>query len=302
MKKIFFLFITGLSISALHSQEISDAVRYGQDNLTGTARFRAMSGAFGAVGGDLSALSVNPAGSAIFNNNQIGITFSNQTVKNNSNYFGTETSEKDNSFILNQAGGVFVFHDHNPNNNWKKIAIGTTYENTNNFNSDVFSAGTNPRNSIDQYFLTYANNSNGGAPVPQELVNTKPGESITDLYRYLGSNLPNGQYPNLSGFSAQQAFLGYQGYVINPEDANNPNSRYNSSVPAGGNYYQENEIYSRGYNSKLSFNIATSYKDRIYFGANLNVHITDYRRSSSFYEDNTKKPLETNETVSNLTF
>ncbi|TDP02367.1 OmpP1/FadL family transporter [Flavobacterium sp. 245] len=275
MKKIFFLLITGLSICALHSQEVSDAVRYGQDNLTGTARFRAMSGAFGAVGGDLSSLGVNPAGSAIFNNNQIGITFSNQTVKNNSNYFGTETSEKDNSFILNQAGAVFVFKDHNPNSNWKKIAIGTTYENTNNFNSDVFSAGTNPRNSIDQYFLTYAN----GIPL-----NVITGVPYRDMF-----------------YDEQQAYFGYQGYIINPVSTDGNNTQYTSNVPAGGNYYQENEIYTRGYNSKLSFNIATSYKDRIYFGANLNVHITDYRRSSSFYEDNSN-PLEAGETISNLRF
>jgi hypothetical protein len=39
-------------------------LRYSQDNLNGTARFRAM-GAFGALGGDLSSLNVNPAGSAI---------------------------------------------------------------------------------------------------------------------------------------------------------------------------------------------------------------------------------------------
>lgn len=301
MKKILFLFITGLTVSVSHSQEVSDAVRYAQDNLTGTARFRAMSGAFGAVGGDLSSLSVNPAGSAIFNNNQVGVSFSNQNIKNNSNYFGTQTSDKENSFILNQAGGVFVFNDHNPNNNWKKIAIGATYENTNNFDNSVFSAGTNPTNSIDKYFLAYANTGNGKNPVPQEFVNTAPNESITDLYRYLGSNLPNNQYPNLSGYSAQQAMLGYQGYVINATDPNNPNSTYTSNVPAGGKYYQENEVYTSGYNSKVSFNIATSYKDRIYLGANLNVHVTDYRRTSSFYEAN-DNPLVPEETISNLRF
>ncbi|WP_035647758.1 OmpP1/FadL family transporter [Flavobacterium sp. ASV13] len=276
MKKIFFLFTIGLSFSALHSQEVSDAVRYAQDNLTGTARYRAMSGAFGAVGGDLSALAVNPAGSAVFNNNQIGVTFSNQTKKNNSNYFGTETSDKDNSFILNQAGGVFVFHDHNPKNNWKKIVIGATYENTNNFNNDIFSAGTNPRNSIDQYFLTYAN----GIPL----------ENITNIpYR--------DQY-----YDEQQAYFGYRGkviYPVNPNDINN--TQYVSGVPAGGNYYQENEIYTTGYNSKLSFNIATSFQDILYLGANLNVHITDFRRSSSFYEDNSN-PLQAGETISSLRF
>jgi hypothetical protein len=300
MKKILFLFITGLTFSVSHSQEVSDAVRYAQDNLTGTARFRAMGGAFGAVGGDLSSLTVNPAGSAIFTNNQTGVTFSNQSIKNNSNYNGTQTSDKENSFILNQAGGVFVFNDRNPNNNWKKIAIGATYENTNNFNNEVFSAGVNP-NSIDGYFLAYANNSNGGAPVPQQFVNLEPGESISDLYGFLGANLPNSQYPNLSGYSAQQAMLGYQGFIINPEDATNPNSPYVTNIPSGEKYYQENSVYTSGYNSKVSFNIATSYKDKIYFGANLNVHVTDYRKSTTFYEFN-DNPLVPRETISNVTF
>ena len=275
MKKILFLIITGLTVSVSHSQEVSDAVRYSQDNLTGTARFRAMSGAFGAVGGDLSAISVNPAGSAIFNNNQVGITLSNQDIKNNSNYFGTNTSEKENSFLLNQAGGVFVFKDNNPNNSWKKIAIGVSYENTNNFNNRIFSAGTNPTNSIDKYFLAYAN----GIPLGD----------IT-------------QIPYADQFyDEQQAYFGYKGYVINPVSATDGNTQYTSNVPAGGNYYHENEVYTSGYNSKLSFNIATSFKDRLYLGANLNVHITDYRRSSSFYENN-NQPLTSEETISNLRF
>jgi hypothetical protein len=42
-----------------------------------------------------------------FNNNED--TLSNNDIKNNSNYFGTATTEKSNSFDINQAGGVFVF-------------------------------------------------------------------------------------------------------------------------------------------------------------------------------------------------
>lgn len=301
MKKIVFLLITGLSFGVSHSQEVSDAVRYAQDNLTGTARFRAMGGAFGAVGGDLSSLSVNPAGSAIFANNQTGVTLSNQSIKNNSNYFGTHTSDDKNSFLLNQAGAVFVFHDRNPNSNWTKIAIGASYENTNNFDNNTVSVGTNLNNSIDEYFLTYANNGNNGGPVPQNLIGLGNNQSIGNLYSFLGSNLPNSQYPNLSGYSAQQAMLGYEGRVIIADNINNPNSGYKTNVPAGGNYYQENEVYETGYNSKVSFNIATSYKDRLYLGANLNVHVTDYRRTSTFYEDN-DKPLVAGETISSLRF
>ena len=274
MKKIVFLLISGLTFSVSYSQEVSDAIRYAQDNLTGTARFRAMGGAFGAVGGDLSSLSVNPAGSAIFTNNQVGVTFSNQNIKNNSNYFETQSSDKENSFILNQAGGVFVFNNRNPNSDWKKITIGATYENTNNFNNNVFSKGTNKYNSVDRYFLDYADG------IPLDVIGL--------------------DYENLD-YNEQQAHLGYFGHVINPLTEDADNTQYSTNVPTGGNYDQTNEIYTRGYNSKLSFNIATSYKDRIYFGANLNVHVTDYRRSTSYFEEN-RNPLEPTETISYLRF
>ncbi len=275
MKKYLFLLMTGFTFSVAQSQEITDAMRYAQDNLNGTARFRAMSGAFGALGGDLSSLNINPAGSAVFSNNQIGVTLSSYNTKNNSNYFGTETTEKKNSFDLNQAGGVFVFNNRNSNSNWKKFSVGVNYDNINNFNNSLFSAGTNPNNSVDGYFLSYAD----GVPL--------------DV-------LENSSYGSLD-HGAQQAFLGYQGYVINPVSTNPTNTQYTSNVPAGGNYYQENTISTSGYNGKLSFNAATSYKDKLYIGVNLNSHFTDYRQSSSFYEEN-NAPLTSDYTVTNLSF
>ncbi|MBG6112167.1 hypothetical protein IWX84_003067 [Flavobacterium sp. CG_9.10] len=276
MKKYLFLLLTGFTFSVAQSQEISDAMRYAQDNLNGTARFRAMGGAFGALGGDLSAINVNPAGSAIFANNQMAITLSNYDTKNNSNYFGTSTTEKNNSFDLNQAGGVFVFNSGNPSSDWKKFALSVNYDNVNNYNNSSFSAGTNPNNSVANYFLSYAN----GVPL-----------NVLDNSSY--ASLDNG---------AQQALLGYQGFVINAVDDNNPNNtQYTSNVPAGGNYYQENSIVSSGYNGKLSFNAATSYRDKFYIGLNLNSHFTDYRKSSRFYEDN-DNALDANYKIKRLSF
>ena len=291
MKKQLFLLFIGFTFSLTQAQEITDALRYSQDNLNGTSRFSAMSGAFGALGGDLSSLNVNPAGSAVFSNNQMAVTISNNGIKNNSNYFGTKTTEKDNSFDLNQAGGVFVFKTQDPKNDWKKIALAINYEKTNNFNNSLFSGGTNPTNSVADYFLSYANRNGGISLTNLQLQN---GESKSDLYNYLGSNY---------GFGAQQAFLGYQGYIIDAAGSYNEttNRNYVSLVPTNSNYYQENSISTNGYNGKLSFNAATSYKDEFYLGINLNSHFTDYTQSSSFYEDN-DAPLTSEYTVSKLRF
>jgi hypothetical protein len=60
MKNIYFL--SRRFYGAAQSQEITDALRYSQDNLNGTARFRAM----GCIWRSWrSSLNVNPAGSAI---------------------------------------------------------------------------------------------------------------------------------------------------------------------------------------------------------------------------------------------
>jgi long-subunit fatty acid transport protein len=149
------------------------------------------------------------------------------------------------------------------------------YENTNNFDNSVFSAGTNPTNSVASYFVSYAN----GVPL--------------DV-------LENSNYGELD-HGGQQAYLGYQAYIINPITTLPSNTQYNSNITAGGNYYQENSIYTTGYNGKLSFNAATSYKNKLYLGINLNSHFTDFTQNSSFYESN-NNPLNTDYTVKNLRF
>ncbi|NDP28620.1 MAG: transporter [Flavobacterium sp.] len=275
MKNYLFLLFAGFIFSVAQSQEITDAMRYSQDNLNGTARFRAMGGAFGALGGDMSAINVNPAGSAIFANNQLTVTLSSFNKKNDSNYFGTTTSDSNNSFDMNQAGGVFVFKNQNPSTNWKKFSMAINYDNTNDFDNSVFSAGSNPTNSVANYFLSYAN----GVPL---------------------SVLQDSNYSELD-HGGQQAYLGYQAFVIDPANDVPTNNNYVSNATPGGKYYQENSIYSNGYNGKLSFNAATSYKNKLFIGLNLNSHFTDYVHSSSFYESN-NNPLNANYTVTTLRF
>lgn len=275
-KNLLLLLAAGITFSTAHSQEIKDAMRFAQSELQGTARFTSMSGAFGALGGDLSSLNINPAGSAVFNNNQFASTIGFYDTKNNSNYFKTSTSASENSFDLNQAGGVFVFKTRNPNSDITKFSMAINYENTNNYDNSLFSAGVSPIHSVDRYFISYANG------VPLQL-------------------LRDGNYNDLD-HGAQQAFLGFQGYIINPVNNNDNNILYVSNVRSGGNYYQENSTYSSGHNGKLIFNSAVEIKDFLYFGLNLNSHFTDYVNTTNFYESN-KNTSDTHfDGVTNLNF
>jgi hypothetical protein len=274
MKKYISFFGLLLCANAVQAQDIQDAFRYSQDNITGTARFRGMGGAFGALGGDFSSININPAGSSVYINNQVGFTLSSNAIKNDSDYFGKRATDKDRSTQINQAGGVFVFENVSETSNWKKLTLALNYENTNNFDNSTFTFGSNPTNSIDKYFLFYANaNQNRGG--------------------ILQGVLRDAKFEDLS-YEDQQAVLGYQAYILSPialpnvtPDYLNPNiNSYNSAIPAGGNYFQQNEVVSSGYNGKFSFNASGLYKDKLYVGINLNSHFTEFRRSSRFFESN----------------
>ena len=80
--KRFLTFIMVLACFVASGQIIDDVVRYSTENTLGTARFQAMGGAFGALGGDLSAINVNPAGSAVFNYSQFSVNGSNYNRNN----------------------------------------------------------------------------------------------------------------------------------------------------------------------------------------------------------------------------
>ena len=74
-KKIFTvlaIFVNGLTSFA---QDTYDAARFASSDLNGTARFVGMGGALSALGGDISVMGTNPAGTALFRKNEASFTF-----------------------------------------------------------------------------------------------------------------------------------------------------------------------------------------------------------------------------------
>ena len=67
MNKITYLVSSLLIVSSsLFAQGEVDALRFSREGLYGTARAMSMGGAFGALGGDQSALAINPAGIGVY--------------------------------------------------------------------------------------------------------------------------------------------------------------------------------------------------------------------------------------------
>ncbi|MBO3099773.1 OmpP1/FadL family transporter [Gelidibacter pelagius] len=271
MKKLNLLFIAALSMSSIMAQDITDAVRYSQDEVQGTARFRSMSGAFGALGGDMSAVSINPAGSSIFTTSHASISVSNLGTKNDINYFNGASSSSDSKFDLNQTGAAFVFNNTNPNSPWKKFSLGVAYDKISNFENSWNVRGVNTNSkSIGDYFLGHAQ----GLRLDQ--ISALDNESLSTAYSEIN---------RLYGFANQQAFLGYESYILEPGMDTDDNTSYTSNIV--GNNFDQGYIYAAsGFNGKFSFNASTQYGDNFYFGLNLNSHFINYDKFTDIHETN----------------
>ena len=129
------------------AQNEIDALRYSQNFPTGSARFTAMGGAFGALGGDFSTLSQNPAGIAIYRKSEITFT---PSVFNNSAeavHYGNSAFGNKSNFNFGNAGIVITFPT-GDNSGWVSSNIGFGYNHMNNFNSRVSIDGVNNESSL----------------------------------------------------------------------------------------------------------------------------------------------------------
>ncbi|MFD0796813.1 OmpP1/FadL family transporter [Maribacter chungangensis] len=253
--KRYLTFILAFLCVFASAQNINDVLRYGTEEIQGTARFQSMGGAFGALGGDLSALNINPAGAAVFNNTLVTFSGTFFATDNQVNYFGTQTNSNVNETNINQVGGVFVFNNTNQNSDWKKFSLALNYDLARNFENSYLVSGRSNQG-IDSYFLNFAQ----GTPLGAILLDD--GELIENGYLDIGAN---------GGFSDQQAFLGYYGGVLDPLDDDPETDQYISNA-SYANVDQQLQRSSIGYNSKFTANIASQYKDKLYLGASLNFH------------------------------
>ena len=104
-----FLAILG-SICEVNAQSVTDAISYSTLEVGGTARTIAIGGAIGALGGDFSVISTNPAGLAIYRTSEIvftpgfNLTGTTAQLREGNN---ASAKENKNNFKLNNLGLVF---------------------------------------------------------------------------------------------------------------------------------------------------------------------------------------------------
>src|SRR6476620_8866645 len=163
MKKIISLTLA-LSIGCIvtvSAQTPEEALRLGWNTPGGTARYRAIGGAMGSLGGDITAAYVNPAGLGLYKTNELVLTpgFSFSNIK--SEFRGTNGSAKKAAFDFGTTG--FVWGWSQRYGNWKSKALSLSINRTANFNNTVHYKGQNDLSSFSETFAEEFSNS--GLPI-----------------------------------------------------------------------------------------------------------------------------------------
>jgi hypothetical protein len=147
MKRILTFAILIASTYTVFSQSFNHndlGILFSDDDNYGTARLEAMSGAFGALGGDVSAFGINPAGSAVAKKSIASVTLNNRNTAHLANYYGNTTNAEDDFFNISQAGGILTF-DTAYNSNWNRFALSFNYRIKKDFDGFYTAIGNSER-------------------------------------------------------------------------------------------------------------------------------------------------------------
>ena len=264
-RKIIFVSLLIISTLSSQAQNETDALRYSQQNMFGTARTSAM-GAFGALGGDFSCLSYNPAGIGMYQFTEI--TFTPSFVLNNTTSYNNKiillddiiyTEKYDEDISDGNIGNIgFIFSNPKDNNEWKRINFGIGINQLANYNKNI-----------------YINTLNNTSSLADNLLSVAQGKKINDLDGFFGSPAFWTDIIDLENNSIDTTLNQYL----------YDNGNYISHVSSEGLKRQTHQLNSNGNMHEFVLSAGTSYDEKIYLGATIGIPTFEYSEIIKHRED-----------------
>ncbi len=259
----------GITIAALalcgsvaFSQGMIEALKLGQTELQGTARYMGMSGAFGALGGDISAMSSNPAGLAVYRTSEVVTTLNLSHTNAKTDWLGNTMDNGRTKFNFDNIAYVGYFPTGNDVGlvSWN---AGFAYNRLKNFNRHYYmKSGSGLDTSLSDYMATRAYG------ISSSLIGGK--SAYDDLSDWL-------------------SVLGYQAGIIDHDGDNvyvSPFGDWDSNGnwnPYGLDEARLNVRESGGIDQyDIAFGL--NFSDIFLFGATFTITDINYELSSSYYE------------------
>ncbi|HTO15708.1 MAG TPA: hypothetical protein VLZ83_08050 [Edaphocola sp.] len=231
-----------------NAQDFSDALRYSSLSTGTTARSMAIGGAAGSLGADFSASSVNPAGLAVFRQNQISFTPYLSYNNTSGEYIGNTVNDNNTAFKVGNLG-IVLNQSSKERSGWKGVSFAIGYNKLADFNNHSTFHGINNQSSFSEVMAYDAQNY-----------------GVTEDSGPLG-------------------FLGYQSYLLSNDFKSIP---YHNVIATGGTLKQTKYIESKGAVNEYTMSVAGNYDDKFMIGGTLGITTYRLNRTSDFIEaDNT---------------
>lgn len=278
MKRDLFLAAVAFAGLSASAQEMTDVYKNAKQDIVGSARFMGMAGAFGALGGDITTLSHNPAGIGVYRSSEAIVTLSIGGTDTKStmpaNGFGTEgpnlTGTKFN-FGANNLGYVGTFKT-GKSSGLINFNVGFAYNRQQYDHRKYRVTQDYMQSSLSDYIADGATNWGGnGASILID--NTQRNDP------YYDTNAP------------WLTILGYNTGVIQDMGG----GRYNGLYPnyaAGGDLLVEEKRRTDEY----TFNVGGNFSNMVYWGVGVGVMDLNYVQRSfydEFYWDTNNTSLTT---------
>lgn len=245
MKKILTTLIILLFAATAYPQGSNDAYQFSQAYYQGTAKALGMGNALGAVGGDMTSVSINPAGLGIYRSDELAMSLGLNDNFHTSTYYSNTANA--NKFRVNIPNLGYV--SSKQKSNFRPVRFrqfGLTFNRINDYNLHTFAKGFNP-SSARANNSTFLNQIEGLHP----------------------DDLPN------------DAWMMWQTYLID-DHQDDDGYYYTTRVP--NKVWQQNENEFIGRSEEWGFSGSFNIMDKLYFGMSMNIaHIK--RMGNSKYEE-----------------
>ncbi len=158
MKRIQYMVVALLLLgSTAMGQNLVDGLRYSDYRIKGTARSAAMGNAFGALGGDFTSASINPAGLGVYRSSEFVVTPSFGKTDVDATYLGQTTNDSKYNIGLPNVGYVATLKN-NSGGSVVGLSFGVGYNRLNNYNMKRMISASNANSTLLDDFVANANN------------------------------------------------------------------------------------------------------------------------------------------------
>ncbi|MDL2223466.1 outer membrane protein transport protein [Bacteroidales bacterium OttesenSCG-928-M11] len=158
MKKYLFLLALIWVVQLSFAQGELDAYRLSKTDLSGTARGQAMGGAFGAVGGDITGVMINPAGVGVYRSSEITTTMSVPFKTQKTTWNGNV--EKDNNTYFRFNNLSYVAYSPTGGDFLKSVNFAFSYNRLQDFSSEYTASGKGMKTGLADYISNLTNGTN----------------------------------------------------------------------------------------------------------------------------------------------